>query len=108
LKPDIVEYIKSILNGDYRGKIDDIEADDPNDIGENRDAASLNIDRFDRASFEFSKLEGVNKRVKLFFSTIPAYTQDMEYDYTRNYFNCPVFLPIEKVYNVLTNAFHDV
>ena len=108
LKPLIADYIKQLLNGDYKGKIEDVEVDDGDDIGENRNSKQMNNDKYDKVAFELSKLEGVNKRVKLFFSTIPLYTTDMQLDYSKNHFNCPSFIPIEKVFNVLVNAFHDV
>lgn len=105
----VSDYISGIL-GEYDGKIID-EENEPDD-GENRSVQQMNIDRYDKASYEFSKLESVNKRVKLFFSTIPYCTFDEDgriiEDYSRNIFECPVYMPLEEVYNVLVNKLHEV
>lgn len=106
LKPYIADYISSIV-GEYDGKIDDEFDEDEVDDGENRNTNALNIDRFDKASFEFSKLESVNKKVKLFFATIPYCTFDengrITLDYSMNIYECPTFMPLEQTYNILTN-----
>lgn len=104
----VSDYISGIV-GEYTGKI--IEESEQDD-GENRPVQQMNIDRYDKASYEFSKLESVNKRVKLFFSTIPYCTFDengrIVEDYSRNIFECPVYMPLEEVYNVIVNKLHDV
>jgi len=107
VKP-ISEYIESIL-GEHSARA--IEEED-DDSGENRSLQSMNIDKFDRASYEFSKLDSVNRRVKLFFATIPYSTFDengrIVVDYSKNMFNTPSFAPIDEVYNVIVNDLHDV
>lgn len=107
----VSDYISGIV-GEYSGKIIDDTDENEADDGENRSVQQMNIDRYDKASYEFSKLESVNKRVKLFFSTIPYCTFDengrIVEDYSRNIFECPVYMPLEEVYNVLVNKLHDV
>jgi hypothetical protein len=107
----VSDYISGII-GEYDGKIIDEFDENEADDGENRSVQQMNIDRYDKASYEFSKLESVNKRVKLFFSTIPYCTFDkngrMVEDYSRNIFECPVYMPLEEVYSVLVNRLHEV
>lgn len=108
LIPAIKDYIENITNAHAKQLQDDSFEEDN---GENRSISNMNIDKYDKASYEFSKLEGQNKRVKLFFSTIPyvILSKDennnniLSEDYSRNLFNCPVYMPIEETYNILTN-----
>lgn len=68
LQQQLVEYV-SFLTSDYKGKIKDDLLDD-----EDERVQKQNIDKYDRASYEFNKLDSVTKRVKLFFATIPYVT----------------------------------
>lgn len=111
----ISNYIESILGIQGRGRIQKMEDEsDTNgeDFGENKDPQNLNIDRYDKASYEFSKLASVSNRVKLFFATIPYATFDDEghivEDLTKNQFGTPTFMPLEEVYGVLENDLADV
>lgn len=110
----VSDYIEGILNVQARGKIQkpEDEANDPADFGENIDPQNLNIDRYDKASYEFSKLASLSNRVKLFFATIPYYRFNdegqLEEDTTRNLFGTPTFMPIEEVYSILENDLSDV
>lgn len=110
----IANYVESVLNVQARGKIESPE-DEPvkstDDFGENVDPRNLNIDRYDKASYEFSKLASVSNRVKLFLATIPYMTfQDghLVEDINRNPFGTPTFMPLEEVYSVLENDLSDV
>jgi hypothetical protein len=111
IRKNVSDYIEIIL-GSYSGKIQDELDESVQDDGENRDIQNMNIDRYDKASYEFSKLDGVNRKVKLFFATIPYCTFDEDgritIDYSKNEFNCPTFAPIEEVYNVIVNDLHTV
>jgi len=105
---NVSDYIETIL-GSYSGKIEDAREED---FGENEDIQNMNIDKYDRASYEFSKLDSQNRRVKLFFATIPYCTFDengnIAIDFSKNEFECPTFAPIEEVYNVIVNDLHTV
>ena len=108
-------YIEGVLGIQSRGRIQKTE-DEPDtngeDFGENRDPQNLNIDRYDKASYEFSKLASVSNRVKLFFATIPYATFDDEghivEDLSRSQFGTPTLMPLEEVYGVLENDLTDV
>lgn len=106
----VAEYISTIC-GEYSGKVQEDEQEDVDDYGENIDVQNLNIDKYDKASYEINKLEGVNKKVKLFFATIPYTTRDKDgnivLDTSRNIFGCPTYMPIDEVYNALVNDLHD-
>ena len=67
-----------------------------------------NIDKFDKASQEFNKLDGVTPRVKLFFATVPYLRPDGQYDCDRNAFYSPTYMPLENVYNIIVNELNDV
>jgi hypothetical protein len=68
---------------------------------------SKDTDHWDKASYEFSKLDGLMDEVKLFFGTIPYSKYEdvtdengntvrtVVVDYTRNEFGAPEFMPIE-------------
>lgn len=93
-------------------------------------AMQANIDRFDRAAYEFSKLDAANVQTKLFFATIPYCTWNEDrYDYgvgvlqsdennpnsdershwvidsTRSPYHTPVYMPMNYVYNVASEEF---
>lgn len=111
----IANYIGNILGMQSKGRIqkDEQEPDSPaDDFGENVDPQNLNIDRFDKASFEFSKLSTVSNRVKIFFSTIPYQTFGKDghavEDLTRNPYGTPTFMPLEEVYSILENDLSDI
>lgn len=71
-----------------------------------------NIDRFDRAAYEFSKLDSANTRVKLFFATFPYCTWNKdtkrwELDLSRNEYGVPTYMPMAYVYNMVVDEFGD-
>ncbi len=109
LIPKVNEYIKNAITR-YAGKIDERDNED-----EDEKVMNSNIDKFDRASYEFSKLDSIPDSVKFFFATVPYLTwQDTEngrvvaYDLSKNKFQSPTFMPLEEVYNVLINEFGKV
>lgn len=111
----IANYIGNILNVQSRGNIEKRE-DEPDkngdDFGENVDPQNLNIDRYDKASYEFSKLAGVSNQVKLFFATIPYMKFDENgrtvEDLSISPYGTPMYMPLEEVYSILENDLSDV
>lgn len=111
----IANYIGDLIGVQARGKIEkaaderDLNRDD---FGENKDPQNLNIDRYDKASYEFSKLASVSNQVKLFFATIPYKTFDNEghliEDLSVNPNGTPQYMPLEEVYSILENDLSDV
>ena len=76
------------------------------------DYINKNIDKFDRAAYEFDKLDSFGTQVKMFFSTIPylipsdnkkGYTLDV----SRNQFGVPTFMPMTMVYQTMVDEMHD-
>ena len=111
----IAQYIESVLSVQSRGNIEKAEDEqdlEGEDFGENMDPQNLNIDRFDKASYEFSKLASVSNQVKLFLATIPYMTFNEQgklvEDTSINPLGTPQFMPLEEVYNVLENDLSDV
>lgn len=109
LLPKVNEYLKNSITR-YAGKIDERDDED-----EDQKVQNSNIDKFDRAAYEFSKLDSLPDSVKFFFATVPYLTwQDTEngrttaYDLSKNKFQSPTFMPLEEVYNVLINEFGKV
>ena len=95
--------------GDYDGKIKDL----PEDADEDGTVQKQNIDRYDRASYEFRKLDSATKRAKLFFASVPYMTWSEEngkrvlkLDYSR--YNCPTMMPMTEVYNKVVNDLHTI
>ena len=100
LSKRIADYIESIIS-DYRDKIKEVDDEDEK-------VARINIDKFDRATYEFNRLEGTTPRVRLFLSTIPytkfrqeevdgKITRVSELDYSKNKYLAPTFMPIAQV-----------
>jgi hypothetical protein len=84
--------------GDYRGKYEVSEEDETEDEKVQR----KNIDKYDKASIEFNKLDSVTPKVKLFFGTIPY----ANVDEANNMFGTNTFMPLEEVYNIIVNDHH--
>lgn len=61
----VSDYIAGIF-GDYKQQIEEVDQTDDDQRVQNQ-----NIDKFDKASQEFSKLEGATEITKLFFATVP-------------------------------------
>lgn len=108
----INEYIESTITA-YSGKIEDVVSDENID-DETEEAMSKNIDQFDKASYETSKLDTLPESVKFFLSTIPyvRYNNDengnriLDYDLSKNKFLSPTFMPMTEVFNTLVNDLH--
>lgn len=104
----IADYISSVAVS-YDAQLNkNIEEED-----EDEAAMSKNIDKYDKAAYEFSKMEGFTQKVKYFFATIPysrfaENERGYELDLDRSPLGLPVFMPIEEVYNVIVNDLHGV
>lgn len=106
LIPRVNDYLKEIITS-YAGKINDQdETDDDVKVMRN------NTDKFDRPSYEFSKLDAIPESAKFFFATVPYLTwgedggnRVMQFDLSKNRFSSPTFMPIDQVYNVVVNEF---
>ncbi len=75
-------------------------------------AVEKNIDKFDRAAYEFDKLDAFDVRVKMFFSTIPYLIpadnkKGYALDTSRNPFGVPTFMPMTMVYQTMVDEMHD-
>ena len=106
------EYIESTITA-YSGKIEDVVSDEQLD-DETEKAMSKNIDQYDKASFETSKLDSLPESVKFFLSTVPylRWNNDedgnkvLDYDLSKNKFLSPTFMPMTEVFNTLVNDLH--
>lgn len=108
----INDYIKSTIT-QYAGEIQEaVEDEDLSD--DTKKAMDKNIDQFDKASYESSKLNALPENVKFFLSTVPylRWNNDengnkvLDYDYSKNKFACPTFMPMTEVFNTLVNDLH--
>ena len=91
------DYLSSMMT-DYKGRYQVSEEDDTEDEIVQR----KNIDKYDKASIEFNKLDSVTPKVKLFFGTIPYANADE----ANNMFGTNTFMPLEEVYNIIVNDHH--
>lgn len=109
IAPEIKKYLTEIMDA-YDGKYEHEDDQEDGDVVENDYGKS--IERYDRSSFEFNKLDSVSKPVKFFFATIPYYKFDdegkLQLDLSKNKYGVPTFMPIQQVYNVLVSKLHDV
>lgn len=109
IAPEVKKYLTEIMDA-YDGKYDHDDDQESGDVVENDYGKS--IERYDRSSFEFNKLDSVSKPVKFFFATIPYYKFDdegkLQLDLSKNKYGVPTFMPIQQVYNVLVSKLHDV
>ena len=109
ISKEVQKYLTEIMDA-YDGKYkhdDDSETSEQqeNDYGKS-------IERYDKSSFEFNKLDSVSKPVKMFFATIPYYKFDddgnLTLDTSKNMYGVPTFMPIKQVFNVVVSKLHDV
>lgn len=109
MSKEVQKYLTEIMDA-YDGKYkhdDDSETSEQqeNDYGKS-------IERYDKSSFEFNKLDSVSKPVKMFFATIPYYKFDdngkLVLDTSKNMYGVPTFMPIKQVFNVVVSRLHDV
>lgn len=98
----VSDYLSNIA-GEYSGKFKDL----PEDEDEDETVQKQNIDKYDRASYEFSKLDSTTEKVKFFFSTIPYMNNDRSYDTTRNSMNFFSFMPLEEVFGTLVHEMNE-
>lgn len=109
IAPEVRKYLTEIMDA-YDGKYEHEDDQEDGDVIENDYGKS--IERYDRSSFEFNKLDSVSKPVKFFFATIPYYKFDnegkLQLDLSKNKYGVPTFMPIQQVYNVLVSKLHDV
>ncbi len=109
IAPEVKKYLTEIMDA-YDGKYQHEDDQEGGDVVENDYGKS--IERYDRSSFEFNKLDSVSKPVKFFFATIPYYKFDdegkLQLDLSKNKYGVPTFMPIQQVYNVLVSKLHDV
>ena len=119
LSRNIADYISTIFDTMRKPKIEEDDSDNTSDkqtdTGENEDYMSKDTDHWDKAAYEFSKLDGLLDEVKLFFGTIPygKYLDEVQpdgsiersvvIDTSRNKYGCPEFMPIEDTWNVIVN-----
>ena len=107
------DYIASIISNAKRTKIiDDDTQENSGDVqNELEEIQNSNIEKYDKLSFEFSKLESVTERVKVFFGTIHYTKLDEEgkpvMDYSKNQFNVPSFYTVEEVFSKIVKYCND-
>ena len=122
LSRHIADYISSIFDTMRKPKIEDddtrTQIDEQEEQSEGIDFKASDTDHWDKAAYEFSKLDGLMDEVKLFFGTIPygvyqdtknsdgTITRSVVTDYNRNKFGCPEFRPAEEVWSLMVNKFH--
>lgn len=93
------DYLSSIA-GDYKGKYQVSEEE----YDEDEVVQRKNIEKYDKASIEFNKLDGTTSKVKMFFGTIPYSNADE----ASNMFGTNTYMPLEEVYNIIVNDHHKV
>ena len=108
----VADYCNEII-GDVRSRLKE-DPEDNNDIDDIIQKA--NIDKFDRASYEFDKLDSVSKSVKFVLSTLVYSNVQTDkkgkkylvYDLDLNEFCEPTFMPLKQVYNTIVDDLGDV
>lgn len=108
----VADYCNEIV-GDVRSRLKE-DPEDNNDVDDIIQKA--NIDKFDRASYEFDKLDSVSKSVKFVLSTIVYSNVQTDkngkkylvYDLDLNEFCEPTFMPLKQVYNTIVDDLGDV
>lgn len=108
----VADYCNEIV-GDVRNRLKE-DPEDNNDVDDIIQKA--NIDKFDRASYEFDKLDSVSKSVKFVLSTLVYSNVQTDekgkkylvYDLDLNEFCEPTFMPLKQVYNTIVDDLGDV
>lgn len=103
----VADYCNEIV-GDVRSRLKE-NPEDNNDVDDVIQKA--NIDKFDRASYEFDKLDSVSKSVKFVLSTLVYSNVQTDkkgkkylvYDLDLNEFCEPTFMPLKQVYNTIVD-----
>lgn len=109
MSKEVQKYLTEIMDA-YDGKY---KRDDDSETSEQQENDyGKSIERYDKSSFEFNKLDFVSKPVKMFFATIPYYKFDdagnLTLDTSKNMYGVPTFMPIKQVFNVVVSRLHDV
>lgn len=109
ISKEVQKYLTEIMDA-YDGKYNRDDDSETSEKQENDYGKS--IERYDKSSFEFNKLDSVSKPVKMFFATIPYYKFDddgnLTLDTSKNMYGVPTFMPIKQVFNVVVSKLHDV
>lgn len=108
----VADYCNEIV-GDVRSRLKE-NPEDNNDVDDIIQKA--NIDKFDRASYEFDKLDSVSKSVKFVLSTLVYSNVQTDkkgkkylvYNLDLNEFCEPTFMPLKQVYNTIVDDLGDV
>jgi hypothetical protein len=123
LSRDIADYIGTLFDTMRKPKVEEDDSDDSetqSQTGEALDFKARDTDHWDKAAYEFSRLDGLMDEVKVFFGTIPygKYVDEIsengdvvrtvQVDYNRNEFGTPEFMPINEVYQLIVKKFHDI
>ena len=109
ISKEVQKYLTEIMDA-YDGKY---KRDDDSETSEQQENDyGKSIERYDKSSFEFNKLDSVSKPVKMFFATIPYYKfgddGNLTLDTSKNMYGVPTFMPIKQVFNVVVSKLHDV
>lgn len=109
MSKEVQKYLTEIMDA-YDGKY---KRDDDSETSEQQENDyGKSIERYDKSSFEFNKLNSVSRPVKMFFATIPYYKFDdngkLVLDTSKNMYGVPTFMPIKQVFNVVVSRLHDV
>lgn len=109
MSKEVQKYLTEIMSA-YDGKY---KRDDDSETSEQKENDyGKSIERYDKSSFEFNKLDSVSRPVKMFFATIPYYKFDddgnLTLDTSKNMYGVPTFMPIKQVFNVVVSRLHDV
>lgn len=109
ISKEVQKYLTEIMDA-YDGKY---KRDDDSETSEQQENDyGKSIERYDKSSFEFNKLDSVSRPVKMFFATIPYYKFNDEgnltLDTSKNMYGVPTFMPIKQVFNVVVSKLHDV
>lgn len=109
MSKEVQKYLTEIMDA-YDGKY---KRDDDSETSEQQENDyGKSIERYDKSSFEFNKLDSVSRPVKMFFATIPYYKFDdsgnLTLDTSKNMYGVPTFMPIKQVFNVVVSKLHDV
>jgi hypothetical protein len=95
----LAEYVSDQIGSDYKGKFKNDEDD------EDEQTLKSNIDKYDRASYEFSKLDSASSRIKFFLSTFIRKTPEGGFDHSKNSTGWEVFIPVTEVFTRLVHDF---
>lgn len=103
----LVEQVKDYINSTITKFTEESDQYSDETLDEEMEKAmSKNIEKYDAASFESSKIDALPDNVKFFFATIPYMiktSQGIQLDLTKNKFGQPEFMPINRVINLLIN-----